>query len=71
MNKEIRMLVQKRATIKSQLTRFRGYLEKCSERPDEQQLIKCFEKIRSTWDSFDQVQSNLELLNVNMVTSME
>jgi len=59
------VLVQKRATIKSQLTRFRGYLKKCSERPDEQQLIERLEKIRSTWDSFDQVQSNLELLNIN------
>lgn len=47
MNDEIRMLVQKRAinTIKSQLTRFRGYLEKCSEHPDEQQLIEFLKKL--------------------------
>ncbi|XP_071573525.1 uncharacterized protein [Temnothorax nylanderi] len=53
---EIRALVQRRATIKAQLTRFKGYLEKWSERPDEQQLIERFEKFKTTWDSFDEVQ---------------
>ncbi|XP_070169682.1 uncharacterized protein [Polyergus mexicanus] len=62
MSNETRALVQRRAIIKSQLTRFRAYLDKWSERPDEQQLIERFEKIKVTWENFDEVQSNLDLL---------
>ncbi|XP_071580899.1 uncharacterized protein [Temnothorax nylanderi] len=58
---EMRALVQRRATIKAQLTRFKGYLEKWSDRPDEQQLIERFEKFKTTWDSFDEVQISIEL----------
>lgn len=59
---ETKILVQKRAKIKMQLTRFKTYLEKWSERPDEQQLIERLEKIKLAWDSFDEIQTSLELL---------
>lgn len=65
MNDEIRMLVQKRTTIKAQLTRFKGYLEKWSERPDKQQLVERLEKIKATWDKFDEVQSSIDALNTD------
>lgn len=58
---EMRALIVRRATIKAQLTRFKSYLEKWSERPDEQQLVERFEKFRTTWVSFDEVQTSIEL----------
>ncbi|XP_071646703.1 uncharacterized protein [Temnothorax longispinosus] len=38
-----------------------SYLEKWSERPDEQQLIERLEKFKTTWDSFDEVQTSIDL----------
>ncbi|XP_011859356.1 PREDICTED: uncharacterized protein LOC105556853 [Vollenhovia emeryi] len=63
MSEEVKALIQGRATIKAQLTRFRTYLEKWSERPDEQQLIERLEKVKATWDSFELIQGKLEVLN--------
>ncbi|XP_077275276.1 uncharacterized protein LOC143904452 [Temnothorax americanus] len=60
---EIRALIQRRATIKAHLTRFNSYLEKWSECPDKQQLIERLEKFKNTWDSFDEVQTNIDLVN--------
>ncbi|CAL1671873.1 unnamed protein product [Lasius platythorax] len=60
MSNETRMLIQRRATMKSQLTRFKGFLEKWTERPDEQQLIERLAKIKATWDSFDEIQFSLD-----------
>lgn len=61
---EIKSLVQRRTTIKAQLIRFKNYLEKCSERPDEQQIVERLQKIKDTWNVFDEVQSNLESVSL-------
>lgn len=66
MSEEVKAkLIQRRATIKAQLTRFKSYLEKWSEQSDEQQLIERLQKVKDLWNSFDEVQSNLDLLTAD------
>lgn len=61
MTDSTRMLVQKRATIKAQLTRFNTYMESWADHPDEQQLTERLHRIKLTWDVFDDVQSKIEV----------
>ncbi|XP_070170444.1 uncharacterized protein [Polyergus mexicanus] len=60
MTDNTRSLVQKRATIKAQLTRFNTYIESWADHPDEQQLTERLHRIKLTWDVFDDVQSKIE-----------
>ncbi|XP_036145647.1 uncharacterized protein LOC118646570 [Monomorium pharaonis] len=62
MAEEIRILVQKRSVIKAKLTRFRTYLDSYTARPDIQQLRERLAKVRELWDKFDDIQTDIELL---------
>lgn len=63
MTDESRTLVAKRARIKAQITRFRTYLKKWADNPDEQELKERLEKIKTTWDLFDEIQTKLEIID--------
>jgi len=71
MTDESRTLVAKRAKIKAQITRFRTYLEKWPVKPDEQELTERLEKIKSTWDHFDEIQTKLEIIDKDSDNDME
>lgn len=62
MENELKALIQRRGTLKSQVTRFRGYLDKWADNPDVEQLIERTDKFRTLIDVFDEIQTRIDIM---------
>lgn len=60
MEAHVKNLIQKRATIKGQITSFKSFLEGYTANSDVGQLTERLTKIRGTWTVYDEIQTQLE-----------
>ena len=60
-------LKRKRAIVKGALTRFINYVDGINDFTDAKELQKRLEKCEQIFDQFNEIQSEIELINVDLV----